>query len=130
VRGDACLLPPGEHQRPAARAIPCRPFPTPVLRPADAMHCLARNDVDYVPIEETAGIATTLWVGPLLDRLTSTKSTPQCRETDCVYHSEKVPVETQLSGSARGGDGGPGSHSEDLARIPGSLGSSTALTAT
>jgi ornithine decarboxylase len=38
-------------------------FPTPAMSPAEAMQCLVRNRVDYVPISEVAGrIATTLWV--------------------------------------------------------------------
>ncbi len=38
-------------------------FPTPAMSPAEAMQCLVRNRVDYVPISEAAGrIATTLWV--------------------------------------------------------------------
>ncbi len=38
-------------------------FPEPAMTPAEAMQCLVRNEVDYVPIGEVEGrIATTLWV--------------------------------------------------------------------
>jgi ornithine decarboxylase len=40
-----------------------RHFPTLAMRPQEAVRCLVRNDVDYLPIDELFGrIATTLWV--------------------------------------------------------------------
>src|SRR5271165_3385415 len=38
-------------------------FPTPAMRPAEAVRRLVKNEVDYLPLEELSGrIATTLWV--------------------------------------------------------------------
>jgi ornithine decarboxylase len=38
-------------------------FPTPAMRPQEAVRRLVKNDVDYLPIDELSGrIATTLWV--------------------------------------------------------------------